>query len=50
MPLAIAGMRNVHNQCPKEVLAFVMDLFKYSDNQLNKVGLYQLVCVCVAAC
>ena len=28
----------MHNQCPKEVLSFLWDLFKYSDNQINKVG------------
>ena len=27
----------MHNQCPREVLSFLWDLFKYSDNQANKV-------------
>ena len=34
----IAGIRNVHKQCPKEVIHFLMELFKYNDNQMNKVG------------
>ena len=28
----------MHNQCPREVLTFLMDLLKYSDNQANKVA------------
>ena len=35
--LCIARLRNIHKQCPKEVVSFIMDLFKYSDNQTNKV-------------
>ena len=30
-------MRNVHSQCPREVLQFILDLIKYNDNRLNKV-------------
>ena len=37
LPQCVAGIRNMHNQCPKEVLSFLWDLFKYSDNQMNKV-------------
>jgi transcription initiation factor TFIID subunit 2 len=33
---SVAGVRNMHKQCPKEVLSFLWDLFKYSDNQINK--------------
>lgn len=32
----MAGLRNTHKQCPAEVLAFLMDLFKYSDNSKNQ--------------
>ena len=37
IPQSVAGIRNMHNQCPKEVLSFLWDLFKYNDNQTNKV-------------
>ena len=37
LPQCVASIRNVHSQCPKEVLSFLWDLFKYSDNQMNKV-------------
>ena len=37
LPLCIASIRNIHNQCPREVLSFLIDLFKFSDNQTNKV-------------
>uniref|UniRef100_A0A4W3IXC7 Transcription initiation factor TFIID subunit 2 n=1 Tax=Callorhinchus milii TaxID=7868 RepID=A0A4W3IXC7_CALMI len=36
MPVAMALLRDVHNQCPKEVLAFILDLIKYNDNRKNK--------------
>ncbi|XP_068202285.1 transcription initiation factor TFIID subunit 2 isoform X2 [Palaemon carinicauda] len=36
LPVAMAGLRNVHKSCPPEVLAFLMDLFKYSDNSKNQ--------------
>lgn len=32
----MAGLRNTHKSCPSEVLAFLMDLFKYSDNSKNR--------------
>lgn len=32
----MAGLRNTHKQCPPEVLGFLMDLFKYSDNSKNR--------------
>ena len=37
LPVAIASVRNVHSQCPREVLQFILDLIKYNDNRLNKV-------------
>ena len=37
LAVCIAGMRNQHGQCPKEVVQFLLDLFKYNDNQYNKV-------------
>ncbi|MCL4132192.1 UNVERIFIED_CONTAM: hypothetical protein GTU68_014761, partial [Idotea baltica] len=36
LPVAMAGLRNVHKQCQPEVLAFLLDLFKYSDNSKNQ--------------
>ena len=42
LPLCIASIRNMHNQCPREVLTFLIDLFKFSDNQTNKVRSPQL--------
>ncbi|XP_042243204.1 transcription initiation factor TFIID subunit 2-like isoform X2 [Homarus americanus] len=36
LPVAMAGLRNTHKTCPPEVLAFLMDLFKYSDNSKNR--------------
>jgi transcription initiation factor TFIID subunit 2 len=36
MVQSVASVRNMHSQCPKEVLSFLWDLFKYSDNQINK--------------
>lgn len=36
LPVAMAGLRNVHKSCPPEVLGFLMDLFKYSDNSKNR--------------
>jgi len=38
LAVCIAGMRNQHGQCPKEVMQFLLDLFKYNDNQYNKVS------------
>ncbi|KYQ58343.1 Transcription initiation factor TFIID subunit 2 [Trachymyrmex zeteki] len=36
IPVAMAGLRNAHGICPPEVLAFLMDLFKYNDNSKNR--------------
>lgn len=36
IPVAMAGLRNAHGICPSEVLAFLMDLFKYNDNSKNR--------------
>ncbi|CAM1318749.1 TAF2 (predicted), partial [Pycnogonum litorale] len=36
VPLAMAGLRNIHNICPNDVLKFLLDLFKYNDNSKNK--------------
>ncbi|XP_067032704.1 transcription initiation factor TFIID subunit 2-like isoform X1 [Acropora muricata] len=36
LPVAIASVRNVHSQCPRKVLQFILDLIKYNDNRLNK--------------
>lgn len=35
IPVALAGLRNVHGICPTEVIRFVVDLFKYNDNSRN---------------
>ena len=35
IPVAMAGLRNAHGICPPEVLAFLLDLFKYNDNSKN---------------
>ena len=45
LPVHVAGIRNVHKQCPKEVMHFLMELFKYNDNQMNKVGGAQLTTI-----
>ena len=49
--MCIGKMRNQHAQCPREVLYFLMDLFKYNDNQYNKVrvtrSLTSLTCVAI---
>ena len=34
----MAGLRNIHQTCPPEVLAFLFDLFKYSDNTKNQMS------------
>ncbi|KAK3736334.1 hypothetical protein QZH41_020807, partial [Actinostola sp. cb2023] len=36
LPVAIASIRNVHSQCPREILQFLLDLLKYNDNRINK--------------
>ena len=46
----VAGIRNVHKQCPKEVIHFLMELFKYNDNQMNKVGGAQLTTITTVGC
>ncbi|KAK6625989.1 Transcription initiation factor TFIID subunit 2 [Polyplax serrata] len=35
IPIAMAGIRNVHGICPPEVIRFLLDLFKYNDNSKN---------------
>lgn len=35
IPVALAGLRNVHGICPTEVIKFIVDLFKYNDNSRN---------------
>ncbi|KAK3885001.1 hypothetical protein Pcinc_010743 [Petrolisthes cinctipes] len=36
LPVAMAGLRNTQKSCPPEVLGFLMDLIKYSDNSKNR--------------
>jgi transcription initiation factor TFIID subunit 2 len=36
LPLCAAKTRAIHGQCTKDVLQFLMDVLKYSDNRLNK--------------
>ncbi|GAB1607249.1 hypothetical protein Ahia01_001008300, partial [Argonauta hians] len=36
IPCAMARLRNIHHICPKDVLKFLLDLFKYNDNSKNK--------------
>ena len=36
--MALANIRNAHGLCPKESLAFLVDLIKYNDNNRNKVS------------
>ncbi|XP_017782255.1 PREDICTED: transcription initiation factor TFIID subunit 2 [Nicrophorus vespilloides] len=36
IPVAMAGLRNVHGICPPEVIRFLLDLFKYNDNTKNR--------------
>ncbi|XP_022710567.1 transcription initiation factor TFIID subunit 2-like isoform X2 [Varroa jacobsoni] len=36
IPKAMAGLRTVHRICPPEVLAFLLDLFKYNENSKNR--------------
>ena len=38
IPVAMASLRNTHGICPSEVLKFILDLFRYSDNSRNKVN------------
>lgn len=35
IPVAMAGLRNIHGICPPEVVKFLLDLFKYNDNSKN---------------
>ncbi|KAL4703454.1 hypothetical protein ACJJTC_010774 [Scirpophaga incertulas] len=35
IPLAMAGLRNIHGICPPDVVRFLLDLFKYNDNSKN---------------
>lgn len=35
IPVAMAGLRNVHGICPTDVIRFIVDLFKYNDNSRN---------------
>ena len=37
IPQAIGLIRNTHSICPRESLAFLVDLIKYNDNAKNKV-------------
>ena len=37
LPIAVAKVRNAHSHCPKEVLSFIMDIIKFSDNESNQV-------------
>ncbi|KAI0209910.1 Transcription initiation factor TFIID subunit 2 [Lamellibrachia satsuma] len=36
LPLAMSKLRTVHGICPTEVFQFLLDLFKYNDNNRNK--------------
>ncbi|XP_030839037.1 transcription initiation factor TFIID subunit 2 [Strongylocentrotus purpuratus] len=36
VPQAIGLIRNIHTMCPRESLAFLVDLIKYNDNAKNK--------------
>nr|CAD7573934.1 unnamed protein product [Timema californicum] len=36
IPVAMAGLRNVHGICPPDVIRFLLDLFKYNDNSKNR--------------
>ena len=36
IPLAMGGLRNAHGICPPEVIKFLLDLFKYNDNNKNR--------------
>ncbi|XP_072045257.1 LOW QUALITY PROTEIN: transcription initiation factor TFIID subunit 2-like [Amphiura filiformis] len=36
IPVALAKIRNAHGLCPKESLAFLVELIKYNDNNRNK--------------
>ncbi|XP_041483978.1 transcription initiation factor TFIID subunit 2-like [Lytechinus variegatus] len=36
IPKAIGLIRNIHTMCPRESLAFLVDLIKYNDNAKNK--------------
>lgn len=35
IPVAMAGLRTVHQICPEEVVKFLLGLFKYNDNTKN---------------
>ena len=48
LPLCAAKTRAIHGQCTKDVLQFLMDVLKYSDNRLNKVRMF--VCTYVYRC
>jgi len=43
--MSIASIRSSNGTCPQEVLRFLMDLFKYNSNQLNKVIHLFTVCL-----
>ncbi|ENN80134.1 hypothetical protein YQE_03442, partial [Dendroctonus ponderosae] len=36
IPLAMSGLRNAHGICPKDVMRFLLELFKYNDNSKNR--------------
>lgn len=42
IPLAMAGLRNVHNICPSDVLQFLLGLIKYNENCKNKVEFFSV--------
>ncbi|KAF7989013.1 hypothetical protein HCN44_007323 [Aphidius gifuensis] len=36
IPIAMGGLRDEHNQCPDDIVKFLIDLFKYNDNSKNR--------------
>ena len=47
IPVALAKIRNAHGLCPKESLAFLVDLIKYNDNNRNKVSVQPIFNMCL---
>lgn len=40
LPLAISELRNANDICSSDTLRFLLNLFKYNDNSINKVRLF----------
>lgn len=52
LPAHITSVRNSHSHCPREVLSFIMDVIKYSNNESNQYsdGYYRSALIDALCC